>query len=217
MQEFYFIRDLIFRKPKGLLFFYLADHLMNNTIAYYLPMFNAPSMKKLKFLHKFIDCRGNAKQAAIETGSILKQLRKSVTEVQAEIMEREEKGLIRDPALETAYQDLEDLRGRLQTAQEKMFKFGLYITVYADDTKELEKIETTLRSTLESRLIYIKPALYQQKEGLLSTFPYGTDLLQIHNTLNTGDCFLFQRYSRGATLKFVQFFITVGRDCPSIL
>ena len=121
----------------------------------------------------------------IETGSILKQLRKSVTEVQAEIMEREEKGLIRDPALETAYQDLEDLRGRLQTAQEKMFKFGLYITVYADDTKELEKIETTLRSTLESRLVYIKPALYQQKEGLLSTFPYGTDLLQIHNTLNT--------------------------------
>jgi len=121
----------------------------------------------------------------IETGSILKQLRKSVTEVQAEIMEREEKGLIRDPALETAYQDLEDLRGRLQTAQEKMFKFGLYITVYADSTQDLEKIETTLRSTLESRLIYIKPALYQQKEGILSTFPYGTDLLQIHNTLNT--------------------------------
>ncbi len=121
----------------------------------------------------------------IETGSVLRQLRKSVTEVQAEIMEREEKGLIRDPALETAYQDLEDLRSRLQTAQEKMFKFGLYITVYADDKKELETIETTLRSILESRLIYIKPALYQQREGMISTFPYGTDLLQIHNTLNT--------------------------------
>jgi len=121
----------------------------------------------------------------IETGSILRQLRKSVTEVQAEIMEREEKGLIRDPALETAYQDLEDLRSRLQTAQEKMFKFGLYITVYADNIKELETIETTLRSILESRLIYIKPALYQQKEGLISSFPYGSDLLQIHNTLNT--------------------------------
>jgi len=121
----------------------------------------------------------------IETGSILKQLRKSVTEVQAEIMEREEKGLIRDPALETAYQDLEDLRSRLQTAQEKMFKFGLYITIYADSKKELENVETTLRSILEARLIYIKPALYQQKEGMISSFPYGTDLLQIHNTLNT--------------------------------
>jgi len=60
----------------------------------------------------------------IETGTILRQLRKSVTEVQSEIIEKQEKGLIRDPALETAYQDLEDLRDKLQTAQEKMFKFG---------------------------------------------------------------------------------------------
>ena len=66
-----------------------------------------------------------------------------------------------------------------------MFKFGLYITVYAKDKKELIQIETTLRSILESRLIYIKPALYQQKEGLLSTFPFGLDSLGIHTTLNT--------------------------------
>jgi len=81
---------------------------------------------------------------------------------------------------------LEDLRDKLQTAQEKMFKFGLYITIYADNKKDLEIIETNLRSVLESRLVYIKPALLQQKEGLLSCFPYGMDLLQIHNTLNTG-------------------------------
>ncbi len=121
----------------------------------------------------------------IETGEILKQLRKSVTEVQSEIIERQEKGLVRDPALETAFQDLEDLRDSLQTAQEKMFKFGLYITVYVDDKKQLELVETNLRSMLESRLIYIKPALFQQKEGLISCFPYGQDLLNIHNTLNT--------------------------------
>ncbi|GMX58879.1 MAG: hypothetical protein MCSN_5330 [Candidatus Microsyncoccus archaeolyticus] len=121
----------------------------------------------------------------IETGAILRQLRKSVTEVQSEIIERQEKGLIRDPALETAYQDLEELRDKLQTAQEKMFKFGLYVTVYADNKKDLEIIETKIRSVLESRLIYIKPALLQQKEGLLSCMPYGLDLIQIHNTLNT--------------------------------
>ena len=121
----------------------------------------------------------------IETGTILRQLRKSVTEVQSEIIERQEKGLIREPALEVAYQDLEDLRDKLQTAQEKMFKFGLYITVYADTKKELEIIETKIRSVLESRLIYIKPALLQQKEGMLSCMPYGMDLIQIHNTLNT--------------------------------
>jgi len=121
----------------------------------------------------------------IETGLVLKQLRKKVTEVVAEITEREEKGLIRDPALETAYQDLESLRDRLQTAQERMFKFGLYLTVYGDNPKQIEEIETTLRSILESRLIYIKPALYQQREGFNCTCPYGLDQLQVHTSMNT--------------------------------
>ncbi len=122
----------------------------------------------------------------IETGAILKQLRKKVTEVQAEIMEREEKGLVRDPVLETAYRDIEGLRDRLQTAQERMFKFGLYITVYGDTEKELKDTETTLRSILEAKLIYIKPALYQQKEGFTSCSPYGLDQLMIHTAMNTG-------------------------------
>ena len=121
----------------------------------------------------------------IETGLILKQLRKRVTEVQAEIMEREEKGLIRDPALETAYRDLEQLRDRLITAQERMFQLGLYITVYAETQEELRSIETNLRSVLESRLIYIKPALYQQRLGFNSCAPYGLDQLQVYTAMNT--------------------------------
>jgi len=122
----------------------------------------------------------------IDTGMILKQLRKRVTEVQAELAEREEKGLIREPSLETAYQDLEALRDRLQTAQERMFKLGLYLTVYGDSEKEIKDIEITLRSILESRLIYIKPALYQQKEGFNSCAPYGLDQLQVLTSMNTG-------------------------------
>ncbi|MDD5639824.1 MAG: DUF87 domain-containing protein [Candidatus Pacebacteria bacterium] len=122
----------------------------------------------------------------IDTGTVLKQLSKSVTEVQSEVIERQEKGLIRDPVLETAFQDLEELRDKLQTAQEKMFKFGLYINIYAEDKKSLEIIETNLRSLLESRLIYIKPALFQQQNGLISCMPYCNDILKIHNTLNTG-------------------------------
>jgi type IV secretory pathway VirB4 component len=121
----------------------------------------------------------------VDTGDTLKKLRRKVTEVQAEIMEKEEKGLIRDPALETAYQDLETLRERLQTAQEKMFKFGLYLTVYGKSLEEIKKVETNLRSILESRLIYIKPSLYQQKEGFNSTSPYGLDQIIVHTPMNT--------------------------------
>jgi conjugal transfer ATP-binding protein TraC len=121
----------------------------------------------------------------IDTGNVLKQLRKKVTEVQAEIMEKEAKGIIRDPALETAYQDIESLRDSLMTAQEKMFKLGLYLTAYAATEKELKDVENSLRSVLESRLIYIKPALYQQREGFNSCLPYGLDQLQVHTSMNT--------------------------------
>ena len=122
----------------------------------------------------------------IDAGLILKQLRKRVTEIQAELMEREAKGLIRDPALEIAHQDIEELRDRLQTAQERMFQLGLYLTVYANTEEELRNIETTLRSMLESKLIYIKPALYQQKEGFIATSPYCLDTLNVHAPMNTG-------------------------------
>lgn len=121
----------------------------------------------------------------IETGKVLKQLRKRLTETQAEMMAKEEKGLIRDPILETANNDIEMLRDKLQTAQEKMFKFGLYITIYGNTEKELREVETQLRSILESRLIYIKPALYQQKQGFISTSPYNLDQLSVHTTMNT--------------------------------
>ncbi len=121
----------------------------------------------------------------IDTGTTLKQLRKKLTEVQAEIMERQEKGLVRDPALEIAYQDLEELRDKLQTSTERMFRLGIYLTVYERDVEKLRDIETTLRSILESKLIYIKPSLYQQKEGFISTCPYGIDQIQTYTPMNT--------------------------------
>ena len=122
----------------------------------------------------------------INTTLILKQLRKKITETQSEMLDREGKGLIRDPQLEIAYHDMEELRDRLQTAQEKMFDFGLYITVYAESEKKLKDIEIDLRSILEPKLIYIKPALYRQFEGFLSTGPYGLDKIAVNTTMNSG-------------------------------
>ena len=121
----------------------------------------------------------------VDMGQILKRLRKKITESQAEMMEREEKGLIRDPVLEIAYRDLESLRDKFQSVQERMFRFGLYLTVYGDTQEELRDTETILRSILEGRLVYIKPALFQQREGFVSTSPYGLDLLQVHTPMNT--------------------------------
>ncbi len=98
----------------------------------------------------------------IETAKILRQFQKKVAEVQSQIQVRADKGLVRDPMLDTAYQDLEDLRDRLQQAQEKLFDVGLYISIYGNTTDELDKAESEIKSILEAKLVYVKPALFQQ-------------------------------------------------------
>ena len=134
------------------------------------------------------------------TEKVMKTLHGQITSITAEMMEREGKGLIRDPMLEAAHQNIEDLRDKLQASEEKMFKFGLYITIYGDSPKKLNQIENELRAILESRMVYLKPALYQQKAGFNSSIPIGYDELLIHNSLNTGPL--------SSTFPFVSFDLT---------
>ncbi len=121
----------------------------------------------------------------IETTVILREFQKKVAEVQSQINTREAKGLVRDPMLDTAFRDLESLRDSLQQAEQKMFEVGLYITIYADNETELFKTENEIKSILESKLVYIKPALFQQEEGFKSVLPVNSDLLNVTQKLNS--------------------------------
>ncbi len=121
----------------------------------------------------------------IDSAEILKKFQKKVAEVQSQIMSREEKGLVRDPILDTAYSDLEDLRDQLQQAQERIFDVGVYITIYGATVEELDKVESEIKSMLESRLIYVKPALFQQEQGFKSVLPLGRDELAVNSKLNS--------------------------------
>jgi conjugal transfer ATP-binding protein TraC len=100
----------------------------------------------------------------VETATILRTFQKKVAEVQSQIQMREEKGLVRDPMLDTAYQDLESLRDQLQQAQEKLFDVGLYLSIYGETESELDKIESEIKSILESKLVYVKPAFFSRNK-----------------------------------------------------
>ncbi len=121
----------------------------------------------------------------IETSDVLRTFQKKVAEVQSQIMERESRGQVRNPMLDTAYQDLENLRDQLQQAQEKLFDVGLYITMYGDNEAELDKMESEIKSILESKLVYVKPALFQQEQAFKTVLPLGTDQLEVHSKLNS--------------------------------
>jgi len=121
----------------------------------------------------------------IDTAAMLRKFQKKVAEVQSQISIREEKGLVRDPVLDTAYQDLERLRDDLQQAQEKLFEVGIYITIYGSNVEELDKTESEIKSILESRLIYVKPSLFQQEQAFESVLPVANDVMNVHSKLNS--------------------------------
>ena len=64
----------------------------------------------------------------IDTGIALKNLRKKAGQLESERNDEADKGLVRNPQLETAIQDVESLRDSLQQSEEKLFNTGVYIT-----------------------------------------------------------------------------------------
>jgi conjugal transfer ATP-binding protein TraC len=139
----------------------------------------------------------------IDTATVLRKFQKKVAEVQSQIHTREEKGLVRDPILDTAYQDLENLRDQLQQAQERLFDVGLYISIYGDSKEELDKTESEIKSILESKLVYAKPALFQQEQGYKSVLPIATDALNVHSKLNSAPL--------SSIFPFISFDLTADR------
>ncbi len=139
----------------------------------------------------------------IETGQALRNFQKKVAEVQSQISEREDKGLVRDPLLDTAYQDLENLRDQLQQAQERLFDVGLYMTLYEKNRELLDRVEGEVRGILDAKLVYTKPALFQQEQGFRSTLPLALDELEVHSKLNSSPL--------SSVFPFVSFDLTSDR------
>jgi conjugal transfer ATP-binding protein TraC len=122
----------------------------------------------------------------MDTALALRNLRKKVAQIESEMNEKEAKGIVRDPVLETAHDDVETLRDALQQARERLFEVGVYITLYGGSEEELKTLEETIINSLESKLVYAKPALFRQTEGFTSVLPLGDDKLALRTPLNTG-------------------------------
>lgn len=122
----------------------------------------------------------------VDTQVVLNNLRKKVTQLEASMNINAEKGRVRDPGMEAALQDAEELRDQLQIGAEKFFRYGLYITVYADSIDELNFVQHKIETIFGQQLVFSKVASSQQEQGLNSTIPQLTDQLQIRRNMNTG-------------------------------
>ncbi|HPN14748.1 MAG TPA: DUF87 domain-containing protein [bacterium] len=121
----------------------------------------------------------------VKSDVILKQLKKKVGVLEANINMKAEEGKPRDPQEETALRDIEQLRDDLTQGIEHFFQFAFYTTFYSSSKEELERLSSSVESTFGSMLIYTRRAYFQAEQGFNSTMPLGLDELMISFNMST--------------------------------
>ena len=121
----------------------------------------------------------------VQASIILKQLKKKVGALQAQLSADAEKGAPRDPLRETALRDIEQLRDDLTQGIEHFFQFAFYITLYSEDKEKLDQMTDDMENVLGGKLIYSKHVLFQAEQGFNSTLPIGIDELNVSFNMNS--------------------------------
>ncbi|KKS07891.1 MAG: conjugal transfer protein TraC [Candidatus Brennerbacteria bacterium RIFOXYC1_FULL_41_11] len=127
----------------------------------------------------------------MDTEKVLKNLRKRATQLEAQMLEEQERGLVRNVLLETAISDIEGLRDSLVQGRDKMFYIAVYLTIIANTEEEMSQIENNLVSMFGQKMIDLKPAIFRQFEAYESNLPIGLDLLDTRTPLNIGPASTF--------------------------
>lgn len=122
----------------------------------------------------------------VESAVVMKNLRTKVAQLEASMSLGAEKGKVRDPELEAAIIDAEDLRDQLQVGSERFFRFGLYVTLWADSLDELKFVQQKIETIFGQQMVFSKVASSQQEQGMNSIMPQCSDQLQIRRNMNTG-------------------------------
>ena len=122
----------------------------------------------------------------VDTQVVMKNLRKKVTQLEASMNVNAERGKVRDPELEAAITDAEELRDQLQVGAVKFYRFGLYVTLWADSLDELKFVQQKVETIFGQLMVFSKVATSQQEQGMQSCLPQCADQLQIRRNMNTG-------------------------------
>lgn len=121
----------------------------------------------------------------VESKVILEKLKKKIGEMEATLYTQMEERKVVDPSLKVALSDAQQLQDSIAEGTEKFFHFSMYITLYANDKEELERIGRNVTSTLAAINVSAKPATLQQEQGFISTQPLGLDNLYITRNMDT--------------------------------
>lgn len=123
--------------------------------------------------------------APLDSNMFMDQMHKQAGRLESTRQIEQEKGLVRDPQLDSAISDIDQLREDLMSGQQRIFKVGLYFTIYAKKVDELNQVSQQLTSTLGGLLVYTKQSIFQMEQGFHSTLPLAEDELKVTKNLDT--------------------------------
>lgn len=121
----------------------------------------------------------------VDGKSIMDDLRRKITEMEAEIQGDLRRGRIANIDTQVKLEDARGLQEQLAKGAERFYQFGLYVTITASSLEELFTISKQVQSALGALLIISKKSTLQMEEGFKTTLPQGSDKLKIHRNMDT--------------------------------
>lgn len=121
----------------------------------------------------------------VDTADILRNLRRKITEMEAELTSDIRQGKITNIDTEIKLEDAKSMQEQLAKGSERFYQFGLYVTLSAPSIDELDKMTRQLQSLLGSILLISKKASLQMDEGFKTTLPMGVDKLKVLRNMDT--------------------------------
>lgn len=106
-------------------------------------------------------------------------LKQKATQLKAEINDANSKGMTLDMEIEVQYKDIDMIRQKLTTREERYFETGFYTNLYHHDPEKLDEEGKKYEQKVSGFGIKIKNATQRMDEGFNSNLPLCSDDLGI--------------------------------------
>lgn len=114
-----------------------------------------------------------------DDAAIQSMLKNRATQLKAEVKDAMQKGITLDTEIEQQYRDVEMIREKLTTREERYFENSFYINIYDDDVDKLKETWKKMEQKISGYGIRIKNAIQRMDEWFVSGLPICSDELWI--------------------------------------
>ena len=116
---------------------------------------------------------------------ILDDLRRKITEMEAELTTDIQRGRIVNPATQAKLEDALNLQADLVKGEERFFQMGLYMTISAESKDEMDKVTKNLEAAMGALMVLTKRTTFDAENAFITTLPLGSDRLNLTRNMDT--------------------------------